>query len=75
MNGTAVREFCIIIFIPYSGKFSLVLRMIGQNTLRINFRIFKFRILAAGDCVHAQLVALSLTAVYGNASITDRNRC
>ena len=43
--------------------------MIDQNTIRINFRIFKFRIhvLAAGDCAHAQLVALAFCAVYGNA--------
>ena len=42
--------------------------MIDQNTLRINFRIFKFRMFAAeGDCAHAQLLALAL---YGNASIT-----
>ena len=40
--------------------------MINQNTLRINFRIFKFRMLAAGDCAHAQLV---VCAVCGNASI------
>ena len=41
--------------------------MIDQNTLRINFRIFKFRMLAAGDCAHAQLV---VCVVCGNASIT-----
>ena len=40
--------------------------MIDQNTLRINFRIFKFRMLAVGDCAHAQLV---VCAVCGNASI------
>ena len=45
--------------------------MIDQNTIRIiNFRIFKFRMLPARDCVHAQLVALAFRAVYGNASIT-----
>ena len=41
--------------------------MIDQNTLRINFRIFNFRMLAAGACAHAQLV---VCAVCGNASIT-----
>ena len=35
-------------------------RMIDQNILRIKFRILEFRMLAAGDCVHAQLVALTV---------------
>ena len=33
--------------------------MIDQSAVRINFRIFLFRMLAIEDCVHAQLATLA----------------
>jgi hypothetical protein len=48
----------ICIYYHIAGNFC----MIDKSTLRIIFCIFKFRMLAVGDCTHVQLIALAMLA-------------